>query len=238
MSSAALRLEEVTVRYAEQAAPVLHQISLGLDAGQRAALVGLNGSGKTTLLSAVVGLLPHDGRIEVGGERLERRSVARIRQSIGFLFNVPEDQLLFPRVADDVAFGLVQRRVPAEEASERAVEALAALGIAKLADEPVARLSHGQKQRVALAGALVTRPSLLLLDEPSAALDPVGKRELGRALTALDAAMLVATHDLDFAAELCDRFIVLDDGHLVLDTCEASAVRRLWQPEPAPAPSS
>jgi cobalt/nickel transport system ATP-binding protein len=228
VSIPALEFREVTVRYAVDATPVLADASFTVAPGERVALLGLNGSGKTTLLAAAVGLVPHDGEILLGGERLTRRSVSAARERIGFVFNVPEDQLLFPRVLDDVAFGLTRRGVPAADAAARAKRALSALGIEHLAGASLHHLSHGQKQRVALAGALVTEPALLLLDEPSAALDPPAKRALAAVLERLDAAMLIATHDLDFAARVCTRFLVLADGRVALDGADAREVTRRW----------
>ncbi len=229
MSGPALEFRQVTVRYEPDDSPAIAAVSFAIGPGERVALVGLNGSGKTTLLAAAVGLVPHDGEIRFAEERLTRGSLAAVRERIGFLFNVPEDQLLFPRVLDDVAFGLRRRGVPAPEAAERARKALDALGIERLADSPLHHLSHGQKQRVALAGALVTGPSLLLLDEPSAGLDPPGKRALAALLDRLDATMILATHDLDFAASLCTRFLMLVEGRIAFDGKDAAEVKRRWE---------
>lgn len=224
----ALELRDVTVRHEPEDPPAVAGVSFAIAPGERVALVGLNGSGKTTLLAAAVGLVPHDGEIRIAGERLTRRSAPDLRERVGFLFNVPEDQLLFPRVLDDVSFGLRRRGATVDEAQRKASEALAALGARHLAEFPLHHLSHGQQQRVALAGALATGPSLLLLDEPSAGLDPPGRRALAALLSKLDAAMLVATHDLDFARALCARFLMLEHGRLTLDAKDADDVRRRW----------
>jgi len=228
MKEPALIFEGVTVRYETGGEPALSDVSFSVAAGERAALLGLNGSGKTTLLMAAVGLVAHEGVIRICGTPVARHTVAKAREKTGFLFNVPEDQLLLPKVIEDVAFGLLRQGVGAGEAFARARQSLDSLGIVHLAESPLHHLSHGQKQRVALAGALVTRPPLLLLDEPSAGLDPPGKRVLIRLLSALDAAVLVATHDLDFASCLCGRFIMLDQGRIVLDGTDAEAVRSRW----------
>jgi cobalt/nickel transport system ATP-binding protein len=221
-------LRDVSVRYGEDE-PVLQDVSLSIAAGERVALVGLNGSGKTTLLMAAVGLATHAGEIEVCGIRLERRTLAEVRGRVGVLFNVPEDQLLFPRVIDDVAFGLVRRGLARDEAARRAGRSLASLGVGGLGESSLHRLSHGQKQRVALAGALVAEPPLLLLDEPSAGLDPPGKRRLARLLGSLEAAMLIATHDLEFARGLCNRFVLLEGGRVAVDDADPDAVVRRWE---------
>jgi cobalt/nickel transport system ATP-binding protein len=227
----ALAFENVTVRYEPDATPVLTNVTFSLAAGERAALVGLNGSGKTTLLMAAVGLIGHNGGIQACGTRVTRRTAAEVRDKVGFLFNVPEDQLLFPRVIEDAAFGLLRRGENREEAYRRTSAVLNGLGVGWLAEWPIHHLSHGQKQRVALAGALVGKPPLLLLDEPSAGLDPPGKLSLAALLAALDAAMLIATHDLDFAARLCRRFIALDGGRVSYDGPDTGTIRRAWRME-------
>jgi len=225
VSEPALVYDRVTVRYEPGGLPVLDAVSLAVDPGDRVALVGLNGSGKTTLLMAAVGLLEHEGEIRVGSQPVTPRTLQAVRAGVGFLFNVPEDQLLFPRAVDDAAFALLRKGMPPEQAMTRAREVLDQLGVGAVADTPLHHLSHGQKQRVALAGALVSKPPLLLLDEPSAALDPPGKRDLARLLSSLDAAMLLATHDLEFAASVCSRYVVLHGGRVIDDSANTEHVR-------------
>lgn len=224
----ALVFENVTVRYQRDSAPALEGVTLSLDAGERAALVGLNGSGKTTLLLAAVGLLGYEGDIRVCGTPVRRETLAGVREKAGFLFHAPEDQLLFPEAIEDAAFGLLRRGATREQAYRKAGSLLDELGVGHLARAPLARLSHGQKQRVALAGVLALRPPLLLLDEPSAGLDPPGRRALAQILDRLDAAVLVATHDLEFGGRLCRRFIALDRGRVAYDGPDAAAVKQLW----------
>jgi len=227
----ALAFDRVTVRYEPYAGSAIDSVTFSLAPGERAALLGLNGSGKTPLLMASVGLVAHAGEIRVRGTSLSRRTAAEVRDQIGFLFNVPEDQLLFPKVIEDAAFGLLRRGSPRMDAYRRAAEVLDSLDIGALAEWPLQHLSHGQKLRVALAGAIISAPPLLLLDEPSAGLDPPGRRTLARLLDRLDAAMLIATHDLDFAGRLCRRFIVLEGGRIAYDGEDVSAARRLWKME-------
>lgn len=219
-----LAVTNVTIRYDASGPPVLSDLTVRLRAGERVALVGLNGSGKTSLLLAIVGLIWHEGRIEVCGRPVTPQNIKQIRQNVGFVFTVPEDQLLFANVIDDVAFGLVRRGVRASEAHKKAQHLLDQLGIGNLARASVHQLSHGQKQRVALAGVLVSSPSLLLLDEPSAALDPPSRRAFARLLKTIDAAMLIATHDLVFARSLCDRYVLLRDGNVAYDGTDVAKV--------------
>jgi cobalt/nickel transport system ATP-binding protein len=220
----ALEYDQVTVRYEHHGPPTVDSLTLSVGAGERVALVGLNGSGKTTLLMAAAGLIDHAGAIRVCGQAVTARTLQAVRGNIGFLFNVPEDQLLFPKVIDDAAFALVRRGMKPRDAGARAREVLAELGVGDLADCPLHHLSHGQKQRVALAGALVTSPPLLLLDEPSAALDPPARRSLARLLASQQAAMVIATHDLGFGAELCTRYVLLERGRIAYDGADAAEV--------------
>ncbi len=229
MTDATLEFEHVTVRYEAHGLPTIDDVSLSVAPGERVGLVGLNGSGKTTLLMAAVGLVEHEGQVRICGTVVGHRTLQTVRARVGFLFNVPEDQLLFPRVVDDAAFALLRQGMPVADAAVKARAVLNLLGVGHLADSPLHHLSHGQKQRVALAGALVSSPPLLLLDEPSAALDPPGKRGLACLLVGLDAAMLVATHDLDFAADLCTRFIMIEGGRVVYDGLpNAAELTRRW----------
>lgn len=228
MQEAALFLNSVNIRYESQSERIIEGITVRISAGERVALVGLNGSGKTTLFMAIVGLIAHEGEIRVCGIPVSRQTAADVREKIGFLFNVPEDQLLFPNVIEDVAFGLLRKGVNVQAAYEKAKELLDALSLSNLAEFPLQHLSHGQKQRVALAGALITKPPLLLLDEPTAGLDPPGKKKLAQFLMSRDAAMLVATHDLDFAESLCSRIVVLEKGQFISDSADTRTVRRIW----------
>lgn len=208
-----LEVSGVSVRLG--ATRALCEASLALDRGERVALLGCNGSGKTSLLLAIAGLLPHSGTIRIDGERLSPRTAPALRQRTGFIFAVPEDQLLFPEVLEDVAFGVVQRGATPSEARRQAQLALASLDAERLIGRTTHELSHGERLRVALAGATVTRPPLLLLDEPSAGLDPPARRRLAALLTELTAAQLVATHDLGFARRICQRYVMLKQGRVV-----------------------
>ena len=228
MTTAALVLHKVCVQHPHCAEPVLRDVSFEIPQGQRVALLGLNGSGKTSLMMAIAGLVSFSGEIRVQGVALSPRTVRDVRDHLGVLFNVPEDQLLFPRVLDDVAFGLLRRHSPVATAHASAIAWLTALGIGDLAEQEIPSLSHGQKQRVALAGALVATPGLLLLDEPSAALDPPARRALARVLSSLDAAQILATHDLDFARRVCTRTLVLAHGRVAYDGSDPSTVTASW----------
>lgn len=208
----AVVLSGVSVRYPGGEREVLRGVELRVGSGERVALLGLNGSGKSTLLLAVAGLLDFSGRIECCGVELGRGSGAAIRRRIGYLSGSPEDQLLFGDVLQDVAFSLRRLGVGRGEAEGRARELLEELGLGEKLRSAPYMLSQGERQRVALAGAVVAEPELLLLDEPSTALDVAGRGELVEVLGRQGSAMLVATHDLELARELCTRFVVLRGG--------------------------
>jgi len=220
----ALALDNVSVRYHPDAPDILRNVTFSLRPGERCALLGLNGSGKTTLLSAIAGLLPFSGEITVCGTSLTPATERAVRDNLGFLFNPADDQLLFPQVLDDVAFTLERRGVPRGKARQLATAALDELGVGGFASSSHCRLSNGQRQRVALAGMLVASPPLLLMDEPTTSLDPVGRDGLARILARQQAALLIATHDADFARQVAQRFLILEGGRIIEDTPDPSRV--------------
>ncbi len=219
--SPVLVFDRVSVRYQPQEPCVLEQCSFSVAAGERVALLGLNGCGKTTALLAATGLLPFEGAIEVDGIVLGPTTAVDVRKRLGFLFSSPDHQLLFPRVVDDVAFGPMRHGESAARAQEQARVMLEELGVGEHWDHSPFHLSHGQRQRVALAGVLVTDPAVLLLDEPTLALDPPGRRSLAAMLRSRSTAMLIATHDIAFAMQTCARFLVFRPGAHCVDEVTA-----------------
>jgi len=202
----------------------LRDVSFELREGERVALVGPNGAGKSTLLLLLSGLVPPtSGVLRWRGRALDAAGRRQLRGRVGLLFQDPDDQLFSPTVWEDVAFGPVQSGLPEAEVRRRVEEALARVGMAHAADRHPHHLSGGEKKRVALATVLAMRPELWLLDEPTAGLDPRGRRELVRSLHTLPGTLVVATHDVRLVAELCHRVLVLDAGQLVADG-PASAV--------------
>ena len=192
----------------------LSGVSLALGAGEKLALVGPNGSGKSTLLLHLAGAIPvQSGDIFLHGEPAGENP-ERLRRAVGLIFQEPDDQLFMPRVVEDVAFGLVAGGVPVAEAQARALETLEALGAAHLADRPPHRLSGGEKRRVSLAGILVMAPEVLVLDEPTAALDPRSRRRVIEVLRAMEGPLILATHDLDMALDVCSQAIILHEGRV------------------------
>jgi cobalt/nickel transport system ATP-binding protein len=196
----------------------LFGVNLHIASGERVALLGPNGAGKTTLVLHLNGILTGgEGTVEVGGLSVERRNLQEIRRRVGIVFQDPDDQLFMPTVAEDVAFGPANFGLRGAELRARVHEALHAVGMAEHGDRSPLHLSGGQRRRVALATVLACDPEILVLDEPSSNLDPVARRELAEVLLRLDRTMLMVTHDLPYALQLCPRSVVLDGGTVVAD---------------------
>lgn len=196
----------------------LEVVDLTVAVGERVAVLGPNGAGKTTLMLSLNGVLtPTRGTVTIGETTLSGRTVREIRRRVGLVFQDPDDQLFMPTVAQDVAFGPANFGVTGAELSARVAEALSAVAMTDLADRSPAHLSLGQRRRAALAAVLACHPEILVLDEPSANLDPVSRRDLAETLAGLDATMLVVTHDLPYAAQLCRRAVIMDGGRIVAD---------------------
>lgn len=195
----------------------LHGVSLAIGAGEKVALVGPNGAGKSTLMLHLNGLLAGDGALAVAGLPIAKENLPLIRSKVGMVFQNPDDQLFSPTVFDDVAFGPLHMGYPEDEVRRRVANALAQVGM----DDFEARLSHhlsiGQKKRVAIATVLSMDPEILVLDEPSAGLDPRARRSLINLLRELPLTMLISTHDMLLVQELFPRMIVMDEGRVVAD---------------------
>lgn len=195
----------------------LHGVSLKLCAGDKVALVGPNGAGKSTLMLHLNGILDGDGGIEIGGMRLTRDNLPVIRAMVGLVFQNPDDQLFSPTVFEDVAFGPLHMGLPEEEVIARVDSALEAVRMSTYRDRLSHHLSVGEKKRIAIATVLSMNPKILILDEPSAGLDPRARRTLINLLRELPITMLVSTHDMKLVEELFPRTVVMDDGRIVRD---------------------
>jgi cobalt transport protein ATP-binding subunit len=215
--TASLEIADVTFAYPD-GHEALRDITLRVEPGERVALLGPNGAGKTTLVLHLNGILAaQQGSVAVAGLAVEKPNLREIRRRIGIVFQDPDDQLFMPTVAEDVAFGPANFGVTGADLQARVDAALAAVDMAGHRDRSPLNLSGGQRRRVALATVLACEPEILVLDEPSSNLDPVARRELADVLLRLAATMLMVTHDLPFALQLCPRSIVLDDGAVVAD---------------------
>jgi cobalt/nickel transport system ATP-binding protein len=196
----------------------LRNLSLHIGHGEAIAIVGSNGSGKTTLLSHLNGVLfPTAGEVNIGGYPVVKETLAYIRRTVGMVFQNPDDQLFMPTVYDDVAFGPLNLGYPPLEVEKRVTSALKTVGAYALKDRPPYRLSGGQKRAVAIATVLAMDPAILVMDEPTAALDPLARRQLITLLHTFSHTKIIATHDLDMVLDLCKRTIVLHNGTILAD---------------------
>jgi cobalt/nickel transport system ATP-binding protein len=193
-------------------------VDLTVATGERVAVLGPNGSGKTTLALHLVGALERaTGTVEVAGLAVAGATLATVRRRVGFVFQDPDDQLLLPTVAADVAFAPANQGLSADEQAARVTAALDVVGLTDAAERAPQNLSLGERRRVALAGVLAAHPEVIVLDEPTANLDPAARRDLAEVIRGLELTTLVITHDLPLAAELCPRSVVLAHGRVAAD---------------------
>ncbi len=196
----------------------LHGVDLHVHEGERVALLGPNGAGKTTLVLHLNGILTAGaGSVAVSGLPVVKDNLQEVRRRVGIVFQDPDDQLFLGTVRQDVAFGPANLGLRGEPLQRRVMDALDRVGMADFADRPPHHLSFGQRRRVAVATVLAMEPEILVLDEPSSNLDPASRRELADILRSLDVTVLMVTHDLPYALELCPRAVVLADGVVVAD---------------------
>lgn len=214
-SSPLLQAQKLCYRYPRRGV-VLDQVDFDLHIGERVALTGANGTGKTTFLHLLVGLKKAKGGqvVAFGKPCLTEADFVSLRARIGFLFQDPDDQLFCPTVLEDVAFGPLNQGKPRGEALAIAQQTLQDLGMADFADAVTHQLSGGEKRMITLATVLAMQPDILLLDEPSNALDQQARERLLTTLKDLPQAMLIISHDHDFLAQLATRTLVLDAAQL------------------------
>jgi len=195
----------------------LRDISLRIAPGEKVALVGPNGAGKSTLMLHLNGILTGKGNVQVCGLEVVAKNFSHVRACIGLVFQNPDDQLFSPTVFDDVAFGPLYQGLGAEETKARVATALSAVRMSGYAERVSHHLSVGEKKRIAIATVLSMNPEALVLDEPTAGLDPRARRTLIHLLRDLPITMLVSTHDMALVKELFPRTIVMDEGQVVAD---------------------
>lgn len=196
----------------------LQGVNFRITHGEAVGIVGANGAGKSTLLMHLTGiLLPVSGIARVGDYPLTPKTITQIRHRVGFIFQNPDDQLFMPTVFDDVAFGPLNQGLPLEEVEQRVVGALQTVDAIHLKDRPPYKLSGGEKRAAAIATVLAMAPDILVMDEPSAALDPMARRSLIRLLAGFKHTKIIASHDLDLILDLCERTIVLSEGRIIAD---------------------
>lgn len=198
--------------------PALRGVSFRITHGEAVAIIGANGAGKSTLLHHLNGyLLPTQGEVRVGGCPVTKTTLPTVRRTVGMVFQDPDDQLFMPTVFDDVAFGPLHLGFSAGEAERKVTEALSTVGALHLKDRPPYRLSGGEKRAVAIATVLSMTPDILVMDEPTASLDPRSRRRVINLLKSFTHTKIIATHDLDMAMDVCARVLVLHEGAVVAD---------------------
>jgi cobalt/nickel transport system ATP-binding protein len=195
----------------------LRGVSLRIGRGEKVALVGPNGAGKSTLMLHLNGILGGEGRISVGGMVVAKHNLPQIRARVGLVFQNPDDQLFSPTVFEDVAFGPLHMGYPEPEVRSRVARALEQIAMNTYAERLSHHLSVGEKKRIAVATVLAMNPEILVLDEPSAGLDPRARRMLITLLRELPLTMLVSTHDILLVRELFARMVIMDEGRVVAD---------------------
>ena len=220
MNTPSLEIKELAFAYPD-GNQALYGVNLSIQKGERVALLGPNGAGKTTLVMHMNGIHPTShGSIHVAGELVDsknKESIKQIRSKVGIVFQDPDDQLFMPTVGEDVAFGPYNMGLRGAQLNRVVDEALELVGMSEFKDRPPHHLSFGQRRRVAVATVLAMKPEILILDEPSSNLDPASRRELADILRSLDITIVMVTHDLPYAFELCERSVILSGGIIVAD---------------------
>jgi len=211
-----IRVEHLSYAYPDRR-QALTGVSLSVGEGEKVGIVGPNGAGKSTLFLHLNGILRGEGQVQIAGMYVSDRAVREIRAKVGLVFQDPDDQLFSPTVFEDVAFGPLHLGCPAEQVRVRVTQALSDVGMSGYEEHMPHHLSLGERKRIAIATVLSMDSAILVLDEPSAGLDPRARRNLISLLRQLPQTMLVASHDMRLVWELCDRTVVMDGGQIVAD---------------------
>ena len=196
---------------------ILNDLSFSVSEGEQVGLIGANGAGKSTLMKAALGLITVSGTITIDGLEMNRGNLVDIRRRLGYVLQDSDNQMFMPTVLDDMVFGPMNYGLSRAAAEQRAEETLAALHMEYLRDRHNHKMSGGEKRMAAVATILAMQPKIMLMDEPSTALDPKNRRTLIRTLNALPVTKIIATHDLDLVLETCDRVLLLHDGQIAAD---------------------
>ena len=195
----------------------LSEISLSIEHGQKVVLIGPNGAGKSTLLLTMAGFVKGSGKVFVDGLQVNRKNLKKIRTCLGSCLENPDDQLFMPTLFDDVAFGPLNMGLRAEQVKKRVADALQTVGLAGMADKAPHHLSAGQKRAAAIATILSMTPGIITLDEPDGSLDPRNRNNLIKLLGGLTQTLIIATCNMNFAAAIADRAVLMDKGRIIAD---------------------
>lgn len=217
MSHIHIDVNDVSFAY-DNSRCVLENISLHVGEHESVGVIGANGAGKSTLLKLLVGLcMPATGEIRIEEVPVRKDTLSIIREKIGYVFQDSDSQLFMSTVREDVAFAPVNYGLPEDEVARRVDNALAMVNATHLADRPVYKLSGGEKKLVSIATILSMTPDIILMDEPTIALDPRNRRNLISVLNSFEHLKIIASHDLDFVRQVCSRVIFVSDGRIIYD---------------------
>ena len=218
-----IEFRNVTFSYGE--APVVENLSFSIKKGETVGLIGANGAGKSTIMKLMLGLITGSGEIKVDGLPMNKENLGEIRKKIGFVLQDSDNQMFMPTVYEDMIFGPRNYGLSKEETDRRVDAVLAQLGLQSLKHRHNHKISGGEKRMAAIATILAMEPEMILMDEPSTALDPVNRRTVINTINRLPQTKLIASHDLDMILDTCQRVILLNHGRIVADG-EAETVLR------------
>ena len=211
-----IEFQNVSFSY-ESGTPVLQNLSFSIGAGEAVGLIGANGAGKSTIMKILLGLLPCEGGVTVGGLDVKKQNLGEVRKKLGFVLQNSDNQMFMPTVYEDMMFAPRNYGLSKEEAEARVDRVLSELGLTELKHRYNHKISGGEKRMAAIATILAMEPEAILMDEPSTALDPVNRRTVIRAINGLTMTKLIASHDLDMILDTCDRVILLSHGQVAAD---------------------
>lgn len=197
--------------------PVLKDITLTIPDGQALGIIGANGTGKSTLMKLLLGLMPYEGTIAVDGMKVEKQNLPQIRRKLGYVLQDSDNQMFMPTVFEDMMFAPRNYGVSAAEAERRVDAVLENLGLTELKHRHNHKISGGEKRMAAIATILTMEPEVIIMDEPSIALDPYNRRGVIRAVNGLDMTKIIVSHDLDMVLETCTRVVLMSHGQIVAD---------------------
>ena len=217
VSGELLKIEHLSFAY-EKDEQVLNDINFVAHDGESIGIIGANGIGKSTLMKLLVGLnLNYKGILEVAGHSVDKKNLNHVREHIGYVFQDSDSQLFLSTIEDDVAFGPQNYGLSDEEVEKRVAEALEKVHITELRKKHTYKLSGGEKKLASIATILAMEPDIIIMDEPSIALDPRNRKNLIKILNEIKSLKLITSHDLDFIMDTCERTVLLDDGHIIAD---------------------
>ena len=211
-----IEFQDVSFSY-ERGTPVIEHLSFRIEAGQSVGLIGANGAGKSTVMKLLLGLISGEGEVLVDGTPVQKTTLAEIRRKLGFVLQNSDHQMFMPTVYEDMMFAPLNYGVPRDQAEQRVDAVLAQLGLEDLKHRHNHRISGGEKRMAAIATILAMEPEAILMDEPTAALDPYNRRIIINTIRELEQTKLITSHDLDMILDTCERVILLSDGKIVAD---------------------